>query len=74
MLPASPAYFAYSGSATSPPCAQGVQWVVMANSVRMGEAQLRSLRDILRERGTPPGPESIPQGKAGGEEGGGEGS
>jgi carbonic anhydrase len=38
-LPASPAHFLYLGSLTTPPCAEGVLWVVMKEPVTLSDEQ-----------------------------------
>lgn len=39
-LPASPAHFLYMGSQTTPPCTEGVLWVVMKTPVLVSDEQL----------------------------------
>lgn len=39
-LPASPAHFLYMGSQTTPPCTEGVLWVVMKTPVPVSDEQL----------------------------------
>ena len=40
LLPADRRYYTYMGSATTPPCREGVQWVVMRNPVTLALEQL----------------------------------
>ncbi|MBL8342502.1 MAG: carbonic anhydrase family protein [Rubrivivax sp.] len=40
LLPADPRYFTYMGSLTTPPCSEGVLWVVMRTPVTLAEEQL----------------------------------
>lgn len=40
LLPADRRYYTYMGSATTPPCREGVQWVVMRNPVTLAPEQL----------------------------------
>lgn len=47
LLPADRTYLRYSGSLTTPPCSEGVRWIVMREPMRASEAQIRALRDGL---------------------------
>ena len=38
-LPAERGYFTYMGSPTTPPCSEGVLWMVMKNPVPISRAQ-----------------------------------
>ncbi|GAB5356779.1 hypothetical protein AAMO2058_000318200 [Amorphochlora amoebiformis] len=49
VLPASPEYYAYSGSLTTPPCTEDVRWVVMAQTVRMSRTQVQAFRQVMSE-------------------------
>jgi carbonic anhydrase len=40
LLPADKRYYTYMGSLTTPPCSEGVQWVVMRTPVTLAEDQL----------------------------------
>lgn len=47
LMPAKPAYYRYSGSLTAPPCTEGVQWVIMKESLKISKTQLASLQQAL---------------------------
>jgi carbonic anhydrase len=40
LLPADRRYYTYMGSLTTPPCSEGVQWVVMRHPVAVSQEQL----------------------------------
>lgn len=46
MLPGSLDHFAYSGSLTTPPCSENVQWLVLETPIRLGRAQLDRLKAV----------------------------
>ena len=43
MMPGSGAYFHYTGSLTTPPCTEGVEWVIMKENVYASEAQISAM-------------------------------
>eukprot|EP00600_Ochromonadales_sp_CCMP1393_P002630 CAMPEP_0174987446 /NCGR_PEP_ID=MMETSP0004_2-20121128/19556_1 /TAXON_ID=420556 /ORGANISM="Ochromonas sp., Strain CCMP1393" /LENGTH=366 /DNA_ID=CAMNT_0016240515 /DNA_START=353 /DNA_END=1452 /DNA_ORIENTATION=- len=43
-LPANPAHYVYSGSLTTPPCSENVQWIVYTDPVTISEQDLKLLR------------------------------
>jgi len=45
-LPATPSYWTYPGSLTTPPCLESVTWIVFKDSVPASEAQLQICRDL----------------------------
>ncbi len=47
LMPSKPAYYRYTGSMTTPPCEEGVQWVVMKEALKLSKAQLSQLQDAL---------------------------
>jgi len=47
LLPASPAYFHYSGSLTTPPCSEGVNWSVMKTPIEASKDQIAKLSKIM---------------------------
>ncbi|CAM9323787.1 unnamed protein product [Sphacelaria rigidula] len=44
MLPATPSYVHYMGSLTTPPCTEGVKWIVMTDPILMSDLQLQQYR------------------------------
>ncbi|NNK31899.1 MAG: carbonic anhydrase [Xanthomonadales bacterium] len=40
-------YFLYNGSLTTPPCSEGVQWVVMKQPIVASESQIQYIHDLL---------------------------
>lgn len=53
LVPASPAHFLYMGSLTTPPCTEGVLWVVMKEPVRVSDAQLDVFARLYPRNGRP---------------------
>jgi carbonic anhydrase len=45
MLPEFTAYDTYSGSLTTPPCTEGVRWIVLQDPIELDEDQLEALDD-----------------------------
>ena len=45
-VPASLDYFGYDGSLTTPPCSEGVRWIVMQSVGTVSEAQVERLRTL----------------------------
>lgn len=46
LLPTSLDHFAYTGSLTTPPCSENVQWLVLETPIELGRAQLDALKAI----------------------------
>jgi carbonic anhydrase len=53
MLPDSLQHFAYSGSLTTPPCTEGVQWIVMNTPVELDSAQIAELQGAYAHNSRP---------------------
>lgn len=47
LLPADMAYYNYSGSLTTPPCSEGVNWMVMAAPNHVAPAQVKQFVDVF---------------------------
>lgn len=53
LLPGNKAYYAYSGSLTTPPCSEGVKWHVLKTPVEMSEEQLGAIQAIMHDNNRP---------------------
>ena len=53
MLPAGRGYYAYSGSLTTPPCAEAIQWVVLKSPIFLGADQIKAFRTLIGENARP---------------------
>ncbi|WP_238700258.1 carbonic anhydrase [Helicobacter jaachi] len=49
LLPKSHSYYAFMGSLTTPPCTEGVQFVVLKDSVQASKEQIEALHAILHD-------------------------
>jgi len=47
LIPASSAYFHYTGSLTAPPCTEGVAWYVMATAGEVSDAQIARVQALF---------------------------
>lgn len=47
LLPENRAYFHYMGSLTTPPCSEGVRWLVLKTPVEFGESQLAAFKRLF---------------------------
>lgn len=52
-LPANRNYFAYMGSLTTPPCSEGVLWLVLQNPVEVSDEQVASFAQLYRNNARP---------------------
>jgi carbonic anhydrase len=46
LLPKKHGYYAYSGSLTTPPCSEGVNWIVMQSFPEVSEQQIAKFREV----------------------------
>lgn len=46
MFPSDHTYYHYSGSLTTPPCTEGVEWYVMASPIAMSKSQIEDFRRL----------------------------
>jgi carbonic anhydrase len=53
LLPESRDYFRYSGSFTTPPCTEGVLWMVLQNDVELSQNQIDRFRKIIDANNRP---------------------
>lgn len=53
ILPASREYYSYMGSLTTPPCTEGVLWLVMKNPVQISEEQIAIFSRFYRNNARP---------------------
>ena len=47
MLPADTGYYAFEGSLTTPPCSEGVHWMLMKKPVTLGAHQIKAFRRLF---------------------------
>jgi len=47
LLPRKRGYYYFSGSLTTPPCSEGVSWIVMKQPVQSSEAQFRQFSEVM---------------------------
>lgn len=47
VLPGNPTFYSYSGSFTTPPCTEAVDWVLMSTPVTVGASQMEHVRKYL---------------------------
>lgn len=53
LLPTDTTYFTYSGSLTTPPCTEGVKWVVLSAPVKVSEAQVDTFAALFPRNARP---------------------
>ncbi len=47
LLPERKSYYLYSGSFTTPPCSEGVAWIVMQDSIEVSAEQIKKFRSLV---------------------------
>jgi carbonic anhydrase len=53
LLPADRSYFRYNGSLTTPPCSEGVRWMVLRTPVQVSAAQVELFLSTIQENARP---------------------
>jgi carbonic anhydrase len=53
MLPADKGYYAFEGSLTTPPCSEGVNWMVMKKPIALGAEQIKAFRRLFNANARP---------------------
>ena len=53
LLPDTTTFFTYSGSLTTPPCSQGVRWLVLDTPIELSEAQIEAFAQIFELNARP---------------------
>jgi carbonic anhydrase len=47
-MPVSKDYFRFNGSLTTPPCSEGVLWIVLKDPVEVSKEQIKSFADDIK--------------------------
>lgn len=53
LLPRDRKYYTYAGSLTTPPCSEGVKWIVLAEPVQMSAKQIKEIEEIMHRNNRP---------------------
>ncbi|UOQ92371.1 carbonic anhydrase family protein [Halobacillus shinanisalinarum] len=53
LIPESSSTFYYSGSLTTPPCSEGVKWIVFENPIEMSKEQIEEFKQIFPNNNRP---------------------
>ena len=53
LLPETPGYFTFMGSLTTPPCTEGVLWIVMKQPIQVSDDQIRIFSRLYRNNARP---------------------
>lgn len=53
LIPRNTLYYNYDGSLTTPPCTQGVQWILLKDSITASRAQIEKFRGMFKENARP---------------------
>lgn len=47
LMPTNPQYYRYSGSLTTPPCSEGVRWIVMKSPLQTSAEQVQAITSAI---------------------------
>ena len=53
VLPKDHKAYVYSGSLTTPPCTEGVRWIVLTQPIEMSNAQIQAFKKIFHDNHRP---------------------
>ena len=53
LLPENKTYFSYTGSLTTPPCSEGVSWMVLAEPIQVSERQVTAFTNLYQVNARP---------------------
>lgn len=53
MLPKDKGYYSFEGSLTTPPCSEGVSWMVLKNPIALGSDQIKAFRRLFNANARP---------------------
>jgi carbonic anhydrase len=53
LLPADHNYYTFAGSLTTPPCSEGVKWIVLKQAVNFSAAQLEQFKEVFHHNARP---------------------
>jgi len=53
LIPKNTRYYNYDGSLTTPPCSQGVQWILLKDPITASPAQIEKFRGLFHENARP---------------------
>lgn len=56
LLPVSRASYRYDGSLTTPPCSEGVRWIVMTTPIQLSAGQIKAFTTIIHDNARPTQP------------------
>lgn len=53
ILPEEKIYFTFDGSLTTPPCTEGVKWVVLKNTIKASKDQIKDFQELMGNNARP---------------------
>ena len=56
LLPANRASYRYDGSLTTPPCSEGVRWIVMTTPIQLSAGQIKTFAALIHDNNRPTQP------------------
>ena len=54
MIPQSGKYYRFSGSLTTPPCSEGVRWIVMKTPISASKEQIKAFEELMKHHNNRP--------------------